>query len=225
MRIGDAVQLNARLSCVGWLVQRVLSGCGAILETSLRGAPWIHIRTAGIQKKKELLDPGDPKTLPGTNKSQHAQVQHETTTCVVIREKHSPVTAVDSCVQPYTAMNVNVTPRAVFALLALAVVATAFVPPPLATSSSLRCGPNAPNPERGMVQIRMSPPSHSSSQQALRQDPLPPSDETSNPILAAREVLRGLDVPEDANRYDKIGKANGGIWRSRVLGLPATVRL
>ncbi|CAM9505117.1 unnamed protein product [Ectocarpus sp. 4 AP-2014] len=106
-------------------------------------------------------------------------------------------------------MNVSVTPRAVFALLTLAVAQTiraaiGFVPP--------LCGPN-----RGIGIMRFS--------QAVGQEPLPPRDETFDPISAAREVLHGLDVPEDANRYDKIGNTNGGIWRSRVFGfLPTTVR-
>ncbi|CAN0199139.1 unnamed protein product [Ectocarpus fasciculatus] len=129
-----------------------------------------------------------------------------------------------------TMVKANVPPAA-FALLALAVAqifraAAAFVPPPPATSSP--CGRNGPDlQERGIELLQgravgSSP--QPSATQAVRQDPLPPKDETFNPILAAREVLRGLDVPEDANRYERIGKANGGIWRSKVLGLlPATV--
>ncbi|CAM9611039.1 unnamed protein product [Ectocarpus sp. 6 AP-2014] len=105
-------------------------------------------------------------------------------------------------------MNISVTPRAVLALLTLVVAQTfraaiGFVPH--------FCGPN-----RGFGIPRSS--------QAVGQEPLPPKDETFNPFSGAREVLHGLDIPEDANRYDKVGNANGGIWRSRVFGfLPTTV--
>ncbi|CAM9217969.1 unnamed protein product [Ectocarpus sp. 8 AP-2014] len=58
-----------------------------------------------------------------------------------------------------------------------------------------------------------------------QQDPLPPWDETSNPIATVREMLAAPDAPEGtANRFDGVGGSSGGIWRSRVYGLlPATV--
>ncbi|CAM9885429.1 unnamed protein product [Ectocarpus sp. 4 AP-2014] len=63
------------------------------------------------------------------------------------------------------------------------------------------------------------------STRAQQQDPLPPWEETSNPIATAREMLAAPDAPEDTpNRFDGVGGSSGGIWRSRVYGLlPATV--
>lgn len=56
--------------------------------------------------------------------------------------------------------------------------------------------------------------------------PLPPSDETfDSPISALRELLAAPDLPEGADRYDRIGRETGGIWRSKRYGfVPCTVR-
>lgn len=54
--------------------------------------------------------------------------------------------------------------------------------------------------------------------------PLPPRDETFNPLARLREVLAAPSVPE--GRYDGIGSLSGGTWRSNILGfIPATVRI
>lgn len=59
-----------------------------------------------------------------------------------------------------------------------------------------------------------------------QEDPLPPWDETSNPIATVREMLAAPDALEDTpNRFDGVGGSSGRIWRTRVYGLlPATVR-
>ena len=54
---------------------------------------------------------------------------------------------------------------------------------------------------------------------------LPPGDETWSSVGAAiEELLAAPEYPQGTQRYDGIGKATGGIWRSRVLGIvPSTV--
>ena len=54
---------------------------------------------------------------------------------------------------------------------------------------------------------------------------LPPKDDTyESPVAFLRELRSSLSPSEGLSRYDRIGKATGGIWRSKVLGiLPATV--
>ncbi|CAN0034904.1 unnamed protein product [Scytosiphon promiscuus] len=53
---------------------------------------------------------------------------------------------------------------------------------------------------------------------------LPPKDETWSPFGALRELSASPDVPEDAERYDRVGGLSGGTWKSLVIGfLPSTV--
>lgn len=53
---------------------------------------------------------------------------------------------------------------------------------------------------------------------------LPPRDETFNPLAILRELEASPDVVDGAERYDRMGGADGGIWRSVVIGfLPCTV--
>lgn len=54
--------------------------------------------------------------------------------------------------------------------------------------------------------------------------PLPPRDETFNPLATLRELLAAPNVPE--GRYDRVGSASGGTWRSIIIGIiPSTVRI
>eukprot|EP00903_Cladosiphon_okamuranus_P015049 g13922.t1 len=50
--------------------------------------------------------------------------------------------------------------------------------------------------------------------------PLPPRDETFNPLAALQELLMAPDVVD--GRYDRVGSLTGGTWRSIVF-LPVTV--
>lgn len=62
-------------------------------------------------------------------------------------------------------------------------------------------------------------------EEATSSCPLPPKDETfDSPMSALRELLAAPDIPEGADRYDRIGLETGGIWRSKRYGfVPVTV--
>ena len=55
---------------------------------------------------------------------------------------------------------------------------------------------------------------------------LPPRDETFNPLAVLRELNAAPDVLPGSERYDRVGRLSGGIWKSLVIGfIPSTVRV
>lgn len=68
---------------------------------------------------------------------------------------------------------------------------------------------------------------HQEDHEAASSCPLPPKDETyDSPLSALRELRAAPDLPEGADRYDRIGLETGGVWRSKRYGfVPATVSI
>ena len=117
--------------------------------------------------------------------------------------------------------------RAASALLASAVASIA-ASPAIAFLSPL---PHAPSGSRAAAvsgpRVKTSLPGVAVDDRPQEKDlPLPPRDETFNPIQAVKELLAAPDVVEDAERFDRVGRLSGGIWRSIIIGfIPSTVRI
>ena len=79
---------------------------------------------------------------------------------------------------------------------------TAFVSP-LSRASGYRATSSLSRPEvKTSLAVALEPQEN--------ELPLPPRDETWNPLGAMRELLAAPDVVEDAARFDRVGRLTGG---------------
>lgn len=111
-------------------------------------------------------------------------------------------------------------PLAAASSSSIATFAVAFVPPPPHAAAAAGRGA-ASSTRRPETCLPVAADVDAADEERL----LPPKDDTFGPLARLRDLKDVPNISAGADRYDRFGRPNGGIWRSIILGfLPATVR-